>query len=92
MAPRALPLATAMILKCQSEKWRGTGSTAPPLPPMHGLRPCMHGARLEVPGYTKGKNHLSREDVERTRYFACVRIHNERVIGLIKNKYKHHQE
>ena len=53
---------------------------------------AVHGARLEVPAYTKGKKHLSREDVERTRYLACVRIHIERVTGLIKNKYKHLQE
>ena len=49
---------------------------------------AVHGARLEVPAYTKGKKQLSREDVERTRYLARVRIHVERVIGLIKNKYK----
>lgn len=44
-------------------------------------------ARLHLPAYTKGKKQLSPEDVERTRKLANVRIHVERVIGLIRNKF-----
>ena len=45
------------------------------------------GAELIVPAFTKGKDQLSSGDVENTRKIASVRIHIERVIGLIKNRY-----
>ncbi|XP_070390408.1 uncharacterized protein [Dermacentor albipictus] len=44
-------------------------------------------ARLHVPAYTKGKKQLSAEEVQSTRKLANVRIHVERVIGLIRNKF-----
>lgn len=44
-------------------------------------------ARLHVPAYTKGKRQLTAEDVQSTRKLANVRIHVERVIGLIRNKF-----
>lgn len=44
-------------------------------------------ARLHIPAFTKGKRQLSYEDVETTRKIANVRIHVERVIGLVRNKY-----
>ncbi|XP_065297009.2 uncharacterized protein [Dermacentor albipictus] len=44
-------------------------------------------AKLHVPAYTKGKKQLSAADVLSTRKLANVRIHVERVIGLIRNKY-----
>ena len=43
-------------------------------------------ATLEVPAYTRGKQ-LSIAEVEKTRQLARVRIHVERVIGLLRNKY-----
>ena len=44
----------------------------------------INGARLEIPAFTKGKKQLSREEVEKMRH---VRIHVERVIGQLRNKY-----
>ena len=46
------------------------------------------GARLEIPSFTKGKTQLSRAEVEKSRRLARVRIHVERVIGQLRNKYK----
>ena len=46
------------------------------------------GARLAIPAFTRGKSQLSREDVEKTRQLARVRIHVERVIGQMRKKYK----
>ena len=40
-----------------------------------------HGASLQIPAYTKGKQQLSASDVEKTRSIANVRIHVERIIG-----------
>ena len=42
---------------------------------------------MEMPVFTKGKNQLSPLDVESTRKIASVRIHVERVIGLVGQKY-----
>ena len=44
-------------------------------------------AKLTIPAFTKGKSQLDPVDVERTRGIANVRIHNERVIGLLRRKY-----
>ena len=44
-------------------------------------------AELAIPAFTKGKGQLSPVDVESTRGIANVRIHVERVIGLLRNKY-----
>uniref|UniRef100_L7M0T8 Putative tick transposon n=1 Tax=Rhipicephalus pulchellus TaxID=72859 RepID=L7M0T8_RHIPC len=44
-------------------------------------------ATLAMPAFTKGKRQLSSEDVEKTREIANVRIHVERVIGMVRNKY-----
>ena len=46
----------------------------------------MHG-RLHIPAFTKGKNQLSALDVHETRNIANVRIHVERVIGNVCQKY-----
>ena len=44
-------------------------------------------AELKIPAFTKGKSQLSPMEVEMTRKIAHVRIHVERVIGLVRNKY-----
>ena len=48
-----------------------------------GLR---HG-KLIIPAFTKGKDQLDPVDVEQSRGIASVRIHVERVIGLLRRKY-----
>ena len=48
---------------------------------------ALHGAKLEIPSFTRGKKQLSMQEVEYTKRIAKVRIHVERVIGLLKNKY-----
>ena len=47
---------------------------------------ALYGAKLEIPAFTKGKKQLSQE-VEYSQRLAKVRIHVERVIGLMKKKY-----
>ena len=48
---------------------------------------ALYGAMLEIPAFTKGKKQLSQEEVEYSQRLAKVRIHVERVIGLVKKKY-----
>lgn len=48
---------------------------------------AMMGAKLHIPAFTRGKHQLSGEDVEKTRRIANVRIHVERVIGCLRQKY-----
>ena len=45
------------------------------------------GVKLEVPSFTRGKKQLSQRDVEHSKNLSHVRIHVERVIGLVKNKF-----
>lgn len=45
-------------------------------------------ARLYIPSFTRGKSQLAAFEVENTRKIADVRIHVERVIGLVCRKYK----
>ncbi|CAN7990435.1 unnamed protein product, partial [Ixodes hexagonus] len=47
----------------------------------------LRGARLLLPAFTRGQAQLAPWEVERTRKIANVRIHVERVIGLVRNKY-----
>ena len=42
---------------------------------------------LAILAFTKGKSQLDPVDVESTRGIANVRIHVERVVGLLRNKY-----
>ena len=44
-------------------------------------------AQLYMPAFTKGKSQLPAKDVEETRKIANVRIHVERVIGLVRRKF-----
>lgn len=44
-------------------------------------------AALVIPAFTKGKSQVDPIDVENTWGIANVRIHVERVIGLLRNKY-----
>ena len=45
-------------------------------------------AKLVIPAFTKGKKQLHPLDIENSRKIASVRIHVERVIGHVKNKFK----
>ncbi|XP_077865527.1 uncharacterized protein LOC144352336, partial [Saccoglossus kowalevskii] len=45
-------------------------------------------ATLKIPAFTKGKSQLPALKVETTRKIAHVRIHVERVIGLVRRKYQ----
>ena len=44
-------------------------------------------AELKIPAFTCGKNQLDPIDLESTRGLASVRIHVERVIGVVRQKY-----
>ena len=44
-------------------------------------------AEVKIPAFTRGKQQLSPFEIESTRSIARVRIHVERVIGLVRNKY-----
>ncbi|CAC5424265.1 unnamed protein product [Mytilus coruscus] len=44
-------------------------------------------AEVKIPAFTKGKNQLAPIDLETTRKIANVRIHVERVIGTVRQKY-----
>ena len=45
------------------------------------------GARLEIPAFIKGREQLSAREIETTRKLANVRIHVERVIGVIRQRF-----
>ena len=47
----------------------------------------IYGAKLEIPSFTKGKKQLSQREVEQSAQLSRVRVHVERVIGALKNKY-----
>ena len=47
----------------------------------------MMQAKLHIPAFTRGKQQLTALEVEDTRSIANVRIHVERVIGSIRQKY-----
>ena len=52
----------------------------------------LYQAHLQIPAFTIGKKQLSAEEVEQTRKIANVRIHVERMIGLVRRKYTIFQE
>ena len=45
----------------------------------------LYCAEIKVPPFTRGKKQLSRIEVDRARQLSRVRIHVERVIGLLRN-------
>ena len=47
-----------------------------------------HEAELAIPAFTRGKDQLDPVDVEGTRGIANVIIHVERIIGLLRGKYR----
>ena len=47
----------------------------------------MMQASLHIPAFTKGKSQLTAMEVHETRSIANVRIHVERVIGMVRQKY-----
>ncbi|XP_077354673.1 uncharacterized protein LOC144002881 [Festucalex cinctus] len=48
----------------------------------------LYCAELNIPAFTKGKTQLSPSEVRNSRKIAAVRIHVERVIGLVRRKYQ----
>jgi hypothetical protein len=44
-------------------------------------------AEVKIPAFTRGKKQLSPMEIESTRKISHTRIHVERVIGLVRNKY-----
>ena len=44
-------------------------------------------AEVKILSFTRGKKQLSKMKVDTTRQLAQVRIHVERVIGLVRQKY-----
>ena len=44
----------------------------------------LHGAKLVMPAFTKGKMRLLQQEVEISQRIARVQIHVERVIGEIE--------
>lgn len=47
----------------------------------------LHMAKVITPTFLKGKRQLDPQDIESTRNLASVRIHVERVIGVLRQKY-----
>ena len=43
-----------------------------------------------MPPFTKGKKQLSQPELDTARKLSRVRIHVERVIGVVRQKYIHH--
>ena len=47
----------------------------------------LHKRELAIPAFTKVKDQLDLVDVEQTHGTANIRVHMERVIGLLRRKY-----
>ena len=45
---------------------------------------AVYGTKLEIPPFTRGKRQLSQREVETSQKLSAVRIHMERIIGLLK--------
>jgi hypothetical protein len=44
-------------------------------------------AQVKIPSFTRGNSQLAPVDLETTRKIAHVRIHVERVIGMVRQKF-----
>ena len=44
-------------------------------------------AQVKIPPFTKGKNQLSKTEADNSRQLSRVRIHVERVIGVVRQKF-----
>jgi len=44
-------------------------------------------AEVKTPPFTKGKKQLEKQEVDWSRELSIVRIHVERIIGVLKQKY-----
>lgn len=44
-------------------------------------------AEVKTPPFTRGKKQLEKKDIDWSRELSMVRIHVERVIGCLKQKY-----
>ena len=49
---------------------------------------AMLGATLDIPAFTRGCEQLPPSDVEATRKLANVRIHVERIIGAVRQRFQ----
>ena len=47
----------------------------------------MYCAEVKIPPFTRGKKQLSKFEIDTSRQLSRVRIHVERVIGVIQQKY-----
>jgi len=47
----------------------------------------LYCAEVKLPPFTKGKKQLTKMDVDFARQLSRVRIHVERVIGFLRQKY-----
>ena len=49
---------------------------------------ALFGATLEIPTFTRGCEQLAPVDVENTRKVANVRIHVEKIIGSVRQRFQ----
>ena len=48
---------------------------------------ALHGGTFKIPAFISGKKQLSQKEAETSKQLSRVRIHVERVIGQVKNRY-----
>lgn len=49
---------------------------------------ALYGATLDISAFIRGRDQLPAEDVEATRKLANVRIHVERFIGAVRQRFQ----
>ena len=49
---------------------------------------AVYSATLDIPAFTRGCDQLAPGDIEATRNLANVRIHVERIIGAVRQRYQ----